>query len=213
MSQNPAPVSKTRITSATGSPYAGVGRRAWAVSSPSCYLFAMDVFARVSNPYMGILAYIIAPSFLFFGLGMVGLGAWWQRRNEKRAGVADAVPAVLHVDFSRPADRKKLRWFVVGSVVFLLLHRHRQLSDLSRQRVRAVLRQTCHEPMKPRTRHINIRRTPGSTCVACHVGHGADAYIKAKMNGVHQLVGVMTGNYRPAHQDAGQRAAARAGNL
>ena len=83
------------------------------------FLFAIDLFARISNPYLGIIAYVITPVFLFLGLGLVGLGAWWQRRSEKRAGVADG-PGLLSVDLSRPADRKKLRWFVVGSVIFLL---------------------------------------------------------------------------------------------
>src|SRR5450755_1073724 len=70
------------------------------------FLFAIDLFAHNGNPYMGILAYVIAPSFLFMGLGMMGLGAWWQRR---RSSGAKSEPArgLLTVDLSRPADRKK----------------------------------------------------------------------------------------------------------
>ncbi|MBC8094848.1 MAG: hypothetical protein H7Y43_03450, partial [Akkermansiaceae bacterium] len=82
-------------------------------------LFAIDLFARISNPYLGIIAYVVTPAFLFLGLGMVGLGAWWQRRRAKRSGAVDE-PGLLSVDLSQPADRKKLRWFVVGSVIFLL---------------------------------------------------------------------------------------------
>jgi nitrate/TMAO reductase-like tetraheme cytochrome c subunit len=33
------------------------------------------------------------------------------------------------------------------------------------------------------------------SCTECHVGEGARGYLAAKLNGVHQLVGVFTGNY------------------
>jgi nitrate/TMAO reductase-like tetraheme cytochrome c subunit len=157
-------------------------------------LFAMDLFAGGRNPYMGILAYIIAPGFLFLGLGMAGLGAWWQRRQAKRSGVADA-PSVLSVDLSRPADRRKLRWFVLGSVVFLLFTAIGSYQSYQISESVQFCGQTCHEPMKPEHTAYQFSAHARVTCVACHVGHGADAYIKAKMNGVHQLVGVMTGNY------------------
>ena len=42
-------------------------------------LLAIDLFERHGNPYMGILAYIIAPGFLFIGIGMVAGGAWFHR--------------------------------------------------------------------------------------------------------------------------------------
>jgi hypothetical protein len=32
-------------------------------------------------------------------------------------------------------------------------------------------------------------------CVECHIGQGARAFVKAKLNGVHQLVCTMTGNF------------------
>ncbi len=157
-------------------------------------LFAIDVFARVSNPYLGILAYVIAPGFLFMGLGMVGLGAWWQRRSERRSGVADG-PGLLSVDLSRPADRKKLRWFVVGSVIFLLCTAIGSYQTYHVSESVQFCGQACHGPMKPEFTAYQFSPHARVACVECHVGHGVEAFVKAKMNGVHQLVGVMTGDY------------------
>lgn len=157
-------------------------------------LFAIDVFARISNPYLGILAYVVAPSFLFLGLGMVLLGAWWQRRSEKRSGVADG-PGLLHVDLSRPADRKKLRWFVAGSVIFLLCTAIGSYQTYHVSESVQFCGQACHGPMKPEFTAYQFSPHARVACVECHVGHGADAFVKAKLNGVHQLVGVMTGKY------------------
>jgi nitrate/TMAO reductase-like tetraheme cytochrome c subunit len=157
-------------------------------------LFGMDLFAGGRNPYMGILAYIIAPGFLFLGLSMVALGAWWQRRNAARHGLVES-PTVLSVDLSRPGDRRKLRWFVVGSVLFLLVTAIGSYQSYQVSESVQFCGITCHEPMKPEYTAYQYSSHARVTCVACHVGHGADAYIKAKMNGVHQLVGVMTGNF------------------
>jgi nitrate/TMAO reductase-like tetraheme cytochrome c subunit len=157
-------------------------------------LFAIDLFARVSNPYLGISAYVIAPTFLFLGLGMIGLGAWWQRRRARRAGVADA-PGLLSVDLTQPADRKKLRWFVVCSVIFLLCSAIGSYQTYHVSESVQFCGQACHEPMKPEFTAYQNSPHAKVACVECHVGHGADAFVKAKMNGVHQLVGVITGEF------------------
>lgn len=173
--------------------YAGV---VLAISSFFAFLllFAIDLIAKTGNPYLGILAYVIAPGFLFFGLGMIGLGAWWQRRSERRSGVADG-PSLLAVDLSRPADRKKLRWFVVASVIFLLCTAIGSYQTYHVSESVQFCGQACHEPMKPEFTAYQNSPHARVACVECHVGHGAEAFVAAKMNGVHQLVGVMTGEY------------------
>ena len=37
-------------------------------------LFALDMLSEHGNPYMGILAYMVAPGFLFLGIGLIVLG-------------------------------------------------------------------------------------------------------------------------------------------
>ena len=44
------------------------------------FLFAIDLIAHGGNPYMGILAYLVAPGFFFFGLGLIAMGWWVDRR-------------------------------------------------------------------------------------------------------------------------------------
>ena len=157
-------------------------------------LFALDLIARTGNPYMGILAYVVAPAFLFLGLGMILVGVWWQRRHERKAGVA-VTPSLLAVDLSRPADRKKLRLFVIASVIFLLCTAIGSYQTYHVSESVQFCGQACHGPMKPEFTAYQFSSHARVSCVECHVGHGPEAFVKAKMNGVHQLVGVMTGNY------------------
>ncbi len=159
-------------------------------------LFSMDMFARTGNPYMGILAYVIAPGFLFLGLGMVALGVWFQRRQERRLGLAvHSLRSRLSVDLTRPGDRKKLRIFVVGAVVFLLFTAIGSYQTYHVSESVQFCGQACHVPMKPEFTAYQFSSHARVSCVECHVGHGPEAFVKAKMNGVHQLVGVMTGDY------------------
>lgn len=158
------------------------------------FLFAIDLFAHNGNPYMGILAYVVAPGFLFLGLGMIAAGVWWQRRHEKSAGTP--LPNLLHVDLTRPADRKKLKWFVVASVGFLLCTAIGSYQSYHVSESVNFCGQTCHTPMKPEFTAYQNSSHARVECVACHVGHGAEAFVKAKMNGVHQLIGVITGDYQ-----------------
>src|SRR6266536_2627185 len=62
-------------------------------------LFAIDLFAGHRNPYVGILAYVVAPGFFLLGLGLVATGAVLHWRAERRAVRVEA-PLVLKIDLS-----------------------------------------------------------------------------------------------------------------
>ena len=159
------------------------------------FLFAIDLFAHNGNPYMGILAYVVAPTFLFMGLGMMALGVWWQRRHTRTAK-AEAPRGLLAVDLTKPEDRKKLRIFVAASVVFLLCTAIGSYQSYHVSESVQFCGQACHAPMKPEYTAYKNGNHAHVACTECHVGHGAEAFVKAKMNGVHQLVGVITGKYQ-----------------
>ena len=83
-------------------------------------LFAIDLMAAASNPYMGILCYIIAPFFFFSGCGLMLIGYWLQRRNRKKTK-GEPIPLVFSIDLSRKSDQKRLIGFGLISVSFLLI--------------------------------------------------------------------------------------------
>ena len=66
-------------------------------------LFALDAFAPSTNPYVGILAYLVAPFFVVLGLGGVGLGVFLERRRLVRVAT-QPLPAWI-LDLSRLGDR------------------------------------------------------------------------------------------------------------
>src|SRR5208283_1288433 len=83
-------------------------------------LFALDLMGRgARNPYLGILCYVVAPGFLFFGAAVAVAGAWRERRLRSRGRAMR--PPRLAIDLSRSRDRRILLWFSFGGSTFLLL--------------------------------------------------------------------------------------------
>jgi nitrate/TMAO reductase-like tetraheme cytochrome c subunit len=150
------------------------------------FLLAIDLFAGHPNPYVGILAYVIAPLFFIFGLFLTLLGALIRWRTRRRA-VRAAEPLAIKIDLSRPRDRRFLWMF--GGIAVLVLFVTALGSYQTYQLTESVqfCGKACHLPMEPQfvaaqhTAHAKVE------CVACHVGPGAAAYFKTKLNGVKQL--------------------------
>lgn len=178
------------------------------------FLFSIDLLAHRGNPYMGILAYVVAPGFLILGIALTLAGAW--RHNKAlRATDPKAASRELTIDLSRPRDRKLAFRFVVGASLFLMLTAFGSYQTYHVSESTQFCGQACHVPMKPQyTAYLNSPHARVD-CVECHVGEGAEAYVKAKWNGVHQLIGVMTGDYerpipspvhnlRPANETCGE---------
>src|SRR3954451_22258726 len=84
------------------------------------FLFAIDFFARIQNPYVGILAYVIAPIFFLLGVALTLFGAILHKVEERRAAV-DEKQRILRIDLSRKRDRRLLAVFAFGAVGFLFL--------------------------------------------------------------------------------------------
>ena len=76
-------------------------------------VFLADLFGMHTNPYMGILFFLILPSIFLVGLVLIPLGAWIERRRRARGLPAHSLTwltepgtpeARLYTDFLRPRD-------------------------------------------------------------------------------------------------------------
>ena len=112
-------------------------------------LSLIDAFAHVSNPYVWILTYLIAPMFLFTGVAMVLVGVLWQRRKARKAGqLAPGLPS-FQIDLSRPRDRKLLGYFLAVSTFFLLITAVLSYQTYHYSESVQFCGQACHTVMQP----------------------------------------------------------------
>jgi len=165
-------------------------------------LFAIDLFAGHPNPYLGILAYVVAPAFFVLGLLVTLFGAILQWRRNRRALKA-AEPLVFKIDLSRPRDRRFLWIFAGVAVVFLFVTAFGSYQTYQLSESAQFCGKACHLPMEPQFVAAQYTAHAKVECVACHVGPGAAAYFKTKVNGVKQLYHTVKNDFdRPIRMSA-----------
>jgi nitrate/TMAO reductase-like tetraheme cytochrome c subunit len=155
-------------------------------------LFLLDTMAHFSNPYIGILTYIIAPGFLITGLLLTVIGALRERR---KLGQSAGVLPKMVVDLSRPRDRRIMGLFLAGSVFFLLLSAVGSYHTYHFTESTQFCGQTCHTVMKPELVTYQQGSHARVGCVECHIGPGATWFVKSKLSGTYQLYATAFGKY------------------
>src|SRR6266568_134425 len=157
------------------------------------FLLTLDLFAPGQNPYIGILTYLVAPMFFLLG-GILWLWGWFIQRRRAGRTRASTPQTRFTIDISRQRDRRILFGFVIGAAIFLLLTAVGSYETYHATESVQFCGQACHTPMKPE--FVAYLNSPHARvgCVECHIGPGAEAFIKAKLNGVHQLYCTLTDN-------------------
>ena len=155
-------------------------------------LFALDSLAHFSNPYIGVLTYLVAPSFLFLGVVLSVLGIVWQRWREKKNG--GLVPA-LQIDLGRPRDRRILGFFLGGASLFLLVSAVLSYHTYHYTESTQFCGQACHTVMKPELVTYSHGPHARVACVECHIGPGATWFVKSKLSGTYQVYAVAFNKY------------------
>jgi nitrate/TMAO reductase-like tetraheme cytochrome c subunit len=155
-------------------------------------LFLMDTMAGFANPYIGILTYFVAPGFFFFGSFLTLIGALRQRR---KLGKSIGFWPKMVVDLSRPRDRKMMGVFIAGSVLFLLVSAVGSYHTYHFTESVQFCGQACHTVMKPELVTYQHGSHARVACVQCHIGPGAEWFVKAKISGTYQLYAVAFDKY------------------
>ncbi len=156
-------------------------------------LFVLDSLAPFSNPYMGLLTYFVSPAFLLFGLGLGLFGAWMERRAVARTMPGKLPP--MQIDLTQPKQRRLMAVFALVAVVFLLVTAVGSYRSYHFTESVSFCGLTCHTVMQPE--YTTYLHSPHAKveCAGCHVGPGAEAFVRAKLQGTHQLLGVLTDHY------------------
>jgi len=157
------------------------------------FLVWMDFTQGDKNPYLGIFTYLVAPGFLIAGLATVFIGAWMQRRWAIKH--AATMPDKWRLDFSNVRQRRSLILFGCGAVGFLVLSAFGSYQTFLYSESTMFCGQVCHAAMNPEFVSYQRGAHARVDCVECHVGSGAQWFIKAKINGTHQLIAYTLDNY------------------
>jgi hypothetical protein len=145
-------------------------------------------------PYAGLVIFMIVPAVLLAGLALIPLGMLieWRRRH-RHAG--QRPPRLPVVDLNNARHRNALLVFVVGSVLLLFLSAFGGYHAYEYTESVEFCGKLCHSVMRPE--HTASLHSPHQrvACVDCHVGPGADWFVRSKVSGLRQVWAVMRHTY------------------
>ncbi len=137
-------------------------------------------------PYAGIIAFIILPAILIMGLILIPIGMIFERRRLLKAG-DDAVPRSFYLDLGKPSHRLATIVFASGTILFLMATAVGSYRAYEFTESVTFCGQFCHGVMNPE--YTAYQHSPHArvTCAECHVGEGADWFVKSKLSGAYQV--------------------------
>jgi len=153
-------------------------------------LFFMEQLGFEGGPYLGILTYLILPMTFVTGLVLIPVGAVLYRRKLVRIHGDEHTQLLPVFDLNMPKTR---RWLFVltGATMFNIV----VLAGATYKGVEVMesvefCGLACHTVMQPE--HTAYQRSAHSRvkCAECHIGPGADWFVKSKLDGAWQLVAV-----------------------
>ena len=183
------------------------------ITTVSAVLFIALLIAAVAglltNPYAGIVVFVLLPALFVMGLVLIPVGV----RLRRQAMLRDP-SAVLDwpvVDFRVAGIRRTailITALTAVNIVIVLLAGYGSLHWMESP---SFCGQVCHAPMQPQFTAWRSGPHAQIACVTCHIGEGARGFVHAKLNGVRQLVEVATHSYpRPIPPGAGMPPGAQA---
>jgi nitrate/TMAO reductase-like tetraheme cytochrome c subunit len=157
-------------------------------------IFLADLFGLHTNPYIGIVFFLIIPGIFIFGLAIVPIGAYFARRRERRGETL--VPSHWpRLDLNDPIQRRATFIFLtltLANLVIVSLAAYRGVEYMDSV---AFCGQVCHTVMKPEFTAYQDSPHSRVTCVQCHIGAGATWFAKSKLSGTRQLFAVAFKTY------------------
>ena len=157
-------------------------------------LFIISTIFNKNNTNLGLFIYIILPGFMIFGLIMIPIGMFLERKRIIR-GMIHEGGSLPKIDLNDPRHMNAFVIFTVSTIIILFL------STLGSFRAFHITESVefcgtlCHQVMEPE--HTAYQNSPHAnvSCVECHVGSGASWYVKSKISGLRQVIAVLTNSY------------------
>jgi NapC/NirT cytochrome c family, N-terminal region len=153
-------------------------------------LFTMEQLGFEGGPYLGILTYLILPVIFVTGLILIPVGAVLWRRKRARMPGGEGTPLLPVFDLNVPHTRKWLLIFLGATVLNIIILASATYKGVEVMESVEFCGLACHSVMEPE--HTAHQRSPHSrvACADCHIGPGADWFVKSKLDGAWQLVSV-----------------------
>ena len=151
------------------------------------FLLILDFLAPHQNPYLGVITHMILPMITLGGIGIIVAGAGLQLWRLRRGLQVLELPQL-------DLNNRRHRWVLAGSFLVILIflglstiggyHSYHYTDSV------VFCGRTCHEVMEPEYTAYQNSAHARVACVQCHIGPGAEWYVRSKINGAYQVYSV-----------------------
>ena len=150
------------------------------------WLFVLPIQVRghTSNPYIGIVVFLLIPAVLVLGLVLIALGIFLARRH-----LARVEQGLMAAPDRRVYLRRLAIFFAVTTAINIIIGSQGTYRAVEYMETRQFCGQTCHV-MKPYFAAHSASAHASLECADCHVSPGAAGWLKAKMGGTRQFMNV-----------------------
>lgn len=154
-------------------------------------LFALQATGFEGGAYLGIITFVILPMGFLLGLVLVPLGLWWRKRTDaKLAAEGKDVGHLPVIDLNQERTRGVLITLVALAIPVLAIAAGLTFKAVHYMDSTEFCGMACHVVMEPE--YTAFKRSPHVRvgCAGCHIGAGAEWFVKAKISGSWQLIAV-----------------------
>ena len=157
---------------------------------------AIDLTSAGLNTYAAAILFLVIPGLFGLGLVLIPLGLAFERRRPRDpAAQADSVLAAFGRAMESETVRRRVALVLLMTVLNVFIFSAVTYRAATFMDTPKFCGNACHSVMQPE--YDAYKTSPHShvACVECHIGGGAESLVKAKLNGLHQVWGVVTGRF------------------
>jgi len=156
------------------------------------FLFVLTAFSGTSNPYMGLITFIGLPAILLVGLLVAAFGL---RRAVLRARRGAPTGDLPIINFNNSRHRYAFTTILVGGFMLMAMSGFGTYQAYEYTESVDFCGKVCHNVMKPE--YAAYQNSPHARvpCVQCHIGNGADWWVRSKISGSYQVYSVLFNKY------------------
>ena len=155
-------------------------------------LLPVTLGGGISNPYLGIVLYLVLPAAFFISLLLIPLGIALKRRSLRAEG---QLQPPLSIDIHSRAFRHVVTFFAVTTFANLVIGSQLTYSTINYMDGVSFCGKTCHTVMQPEFAAYQNSAHSRVECVGCHIGPGASWFVRSKLSGVRQVFAVAFHTY------------------
>jgi nitrate/TMAO reductase-like tetraheme cytochrome c subunit len=158
------------------------------------FLFILASLAQSDKAYIGIVLFIVIPAFIVLGLVLIPLGMFRYNRKIRRTGEQGTRELPI-LNLNIPGHRNAVIIFSFGTVIFLFLSALGSYEAYHYTESTLFCGTLCHKLMIPEYTAYHSSPHARVSCAECHVGKGADWYVKSKLSGLYQVYATVAKKY------------------